>query len=112
MDSLTVDSIAKRHYKKDTRFLYDLYTLSYDNHESLEHISILSKTPSLMTYNVEHTGFDKDVQNNANDDKLNQVGKLKCDSNVKAEYQPYYKREILRVCEIQGYRIYYQEVSK
>lgn len=27
---------TKRHYKKDTRYLYDLYTLTYDNHECLE----------------------------------------------------------------------------
>lgn len=35
---------TRRHYKKDTRFLNDLYTLSYDNHESLEHIAVLDKT--------------------------------------------------------------------
>lgn len=27
---------VKRHYKKDTTFVNDLYTLTYDNHESLE----------------------------------------------------------------------------
>lgn len=26
----------KRHYKKDTCYLLDLYTLTFDNHESLE----------------------------------------------------------------------------
>lgn len=104
MDSLTtIDVASKRHYKKDTRFVYDLYTLSYDNHESLEHISILSKTPSLMDYNVGPNNSSDTCNNNSNnqtdlnDDKLNQIGKLKNDSSAKVEYQPYYKREILRV---------------
>jgi hypothetical protein len=26
----------RRHYKKDSRYVNDLYTLTYDNHESLE----------------------------------------------------------------------------
>lgn len=29
----------KRHYKKDSRFVMDLYTLTYDNHESLDSLT-------------------------------------------------------------------------
>jgi hypothetical protein len=36
MDSLTSLKSIKRHYKKDSRYVNDLYTLTYDNHESLE----------------------------------------------------------------------------
>lgn len=36
MDSLTSLKSIKRHYKKDTRYVNDLYTLTYDNHESVE----------------------------------------------------------------------------
>lgn len=31
----------QRHYKKDTRFLLDLYTITYDNHESVDNICCL-----------------------------------------------------------------------
>lgn len=36
MDSLSSLKSIKRHYKKDSRYVNDLYTLTYDNHESLE----------------------------------------------------------------------------
>lgn len=36
MDSLASLKSIKRHYKKDSRYVNDLYTLTYDNHESLE----------------------------------------------------------------------------
>ncbi len=32
----------RRHYKKDTRFLLDLYHLTYDDHESLDTLDDLS----------------------------------------------------------------------
>lgn len=35
MDSLSSLMSIKRHYKKDSRYVNDLYTLTYDNHESL-----------------------------------------------------------------------------
>ncbi|KAK7571877.1 hypothetical protein V9T40_014349 [Parthenolecanium corni] len=35
--------LAKRHYKKDSRFVLDLYTLTYDSHESLDSLGDLSK---------------------------------------------------------------------
>lgn len=35
MDSLSSLMSLKRHYKKDSRYVNDLYTLTYDNHESL-----------------------------------------------------------------------------
>lgn len=36
MESLSSLKSVKRHYKKDSRYVNDLYTLTYDNHESLE----------------------------------------------------------------------------
>lgn len=35
LDSLSSLMSIKRHYKKDSRYVNDLYTLTYDNHESL-----------------------------------------------------------------------------
>lgn len=35
MDSLSSLMSIRRHYKKDSAYLNDLYTLTYDNHESL-----------------------------------------------------------------------------
>lgn len=35
MDSLSSLMSIKRHYKKDSRYVNDLYTLTYDNQESL-----------------------------------------------------------------------------
>lgn len=32
----------KRHYKKDSRFVNDLYTLTYDEHESLDSVRLFS----------------------------------------------------------------------
>lgn len=32
----------KRHYKKDSRFVNDLYTLTYDDHESLDSVRLFS----------------------------------------------------------------------
>lgn len=36
MESLSSLKSIRRHYKKDSRYVNDLYTLTYDNHESLE----------------------------------------------------------------------------
>lgn len=35
MDSMSSLMSIKRHYKKDSRYVNDLYTLTYDNQESL-----------------------------------------------------------------------------
>lgn len=51
MDSLPSLSDLKRHYKKDSRFVNDLYTLTYDNHESLDSVELFAV-------------FDKDVSEN------------------------------------------------
>lgn len=32
----------RRHYKKDSRFVNDLYTLTYDDHESLDTVRLFS----------------------------------------------------------------------
>ncbi|CRL01364.1 CLUMA_CG014288, isoform A [Clunio marinus] len=57
MDSLSSLKTIKRHYKKDSRFVNDLYTLTYDNHESLEDtvelISSLYFRTDISDYEVE-----------------------------------------------------------
>ena len=35
----------KRHYKKDSRFLYDLYTLTFDENETLDEIGQVCRQP-------------------------------------------------------------------
>lgn len=35
LESMSSLMSLKRHYKKDSRYVNDLYTLTYDNHESL-----------------------------------------------------------------------------
>lgn len=44
MDSLSSlpYTFDKRHYKKDSRFVNDLYTLTYDDHESLDSVRLFS----------------------------------------------------------------------
>lgn len=39
----------RRHYKKDSRFVLDLYTLTYDSHESLDSLGDLSKVSRYHT---------------------------------------------------------------
>jgi hypothetical protein len=34
--------LDKRHYKKDSRFVLDLYTLTYDSHESVDSLGDLN----------------------------------------------------------------------
>lgn len=38
MASMPYFNTEQRHYKKDTRFLLDLYTITYDNHESVDNV--------------------------------------------------------------------------
>lgn len=43
MNSLSsLSGFPKRHYKKDSRFVNDLYTLTYDDHESLDTVQLFS----------------------------------------------------------------------
>lgn len=43
MNSLpNLSGFPRRHYKKDSRFVNDLYTLTYDDHESLDTVELLS----------------------------------------------------------------------
>lgn len=43
MNSLaSLSGLPKRHYKKDSRFVNDLYTLTYDDHESLDTVQLFS----------------------------------------------------------------------
>ncbi|XP_050670023.1 schwannomin-interacting protein 1 isoform X4 [Leptidea sinapis] len=43
MTSLPYFNPEQRHYKKDTRFLLDLYTITYDNHESVDNVCCLKR---------------------------------------------------------------------
>jgi hypothetical protein len=36
MESLTARNTVRRQYKKDTLYVLDLYTLTYDSHETLD----------------------------------------------------------------------------
>lgn len=40
----------KRHYKKDTKFLLDLYTLTFDNHETLQSLDELVSITSFKKF--------------------------------------------------------------
>lgn len=42
MESLSSLKTIKRHYKKDSRFVNDLYTLTYDDDESLDTVQLIS----------------------------------------------------------------------
>lgn len=43
MNSLpSLSGFPRRHYKKDSRFVNDLYTLTYDDHESLDTVQLFS----------------------------------------------------------------------
>lgn len=42
LDSMSSLMSIKRHYKKDSRYVNDLYTLTYDNWESLNSISLIT----------------------------------------------------------------------
>lgn len=43
MDSFpSFANLPKRHYKKDSRFVNDLYTLTYDDHESVDTVELIS----------------------------------------------------------------------
>ncbi|KAG8231359.1 hypothetical protein J437_LFUL006928 [Ladona fulva] len=41
-----------RHYKKDTRFLLDLYTLTYDSNESLETVAAVFDFGTPKSYSI------------------------------------------------------------
>lgn len=40
----------RRHYKKDSRFVLDLYTLTYDSHESLDSIGDITEVCFTTVY--------------------------------------------------------------
>lgn len=40
----------RRHYKKDSRFVNDLYTLTYDEHESLDTVRLFSSFANQVSY--------------------------------------------------------------
>lgn len=50
MASMPYFNPEQRHYKKDTRFLLDLYTITYDNHESVDNICCLVSIFILLLY--------------------------------------------------------------
>lgn len=91
MDSLTFNGKGvKRHYKKDSRFVCDLYTITYDNHESLEHLSILNAVNSEAYHvNNNYRDYDNKIQKNINfneisdDNNGRSSNNNNCDENVK-----------------------------
>lgn len=44
-------SFDKRHYKKDSRFVNDLYTLTYDDHESLDSVRLFATFANQVSAN-------------------------------------------------------------
>lgn len=42
LNSIGGRGTLKRHYKKDSRYVNDLYTLTYDEHESLDTVKLFS----------------------------------------------------------------------
>lgn len=54
MESLKMHK--KRHYKKDSMYVFDLYTLTYDNHESLDNI-IEYVSFYVFVFNMTHSIF-------------------------------------------------------
>lgn len=43
----------RRHYKKDSRFVNDLYTLTYDEHESLDTVRLFSSFANQVSRHTE-----------------------------------------------------------
>jgi len=58
----------RRHYKKDSRYVNDLYTLTYDNHESLDTISLITSLHA--TINNEQLNGDDDDDDGDDDDDV------------------------------------------
>lgn len=49
--SLSSLPFDRRHYKKDSRFVNDLYTLTYDDHESLDSVRLFSTFANQVSVN-------------------------------------------------------------
>lgn len=58
--SLSSLPFDKRHYKKDSRFVNDLYTLTYDDHESLDSVRLFSTFANQVSVN--YSDFDRSIQ--------------------------------------------------
>jgi hypothetical protein len=60
MKSATPKNARRRQYKKDTLYVLDLYTLTYDSHETLgswgEYVS--STVRDILFSNLRHTSFE------------------------------------------------------
>lgn len=41
-ESLRYNAHTRRHYKKDSRFVFDLYTLCYDENESVDTVELFT----------------------------------------------------------------------
>ena len=78
MDSLTSLMSLKRHYKRDSKYVNELYTLTYDNHESLyltnDFISSLNNTINIQQVEEENVSFQQDVSSSG------QVGQKRSES--------------------------------
>lgn len=51
----------KRHYKKDSRFVNDLYTLTYDDHESLDSVRLFSSFANQVSLEAAHVRFRETI---------------------------------------------------
>jgi uncharacterized protein (UPF0305 family) len=68
LDSLSSLMSIRRHYKKDSRYVNDLYTLTYDNCESLNTISLISSIHNTINTdddNVSSIVYSNDIINGA-----------------------------------------------
>lgn len=54
--------LVKRHYKKDSRFVLDLYTLTYDSHESLDSLGDLSEVKWNILFYSRETLLEKKLK--------------------------------------------------
>lgn len=82
LDSMSSLMSIKRHYKKDSRYVNDLYTLTYDNCESLNTISLIS---SIHTFsNVDDDDNDDNEDNRVSFSVTSREGSQLCNllSNI------------------------------
>lgn len=58
LDSLSSLMSIRRHYKKDSRYVNDLYTLTYDNHESLYMTSDFVSLHNTINSNINNSSYN------------------------------------------------------
>ncbi|XP_026469843.1 schwannomin-interacting protein 1-like [Ctenocephalides felis] len=84
----------KRHYKKDSRFVMDLYTLTYDNHESLDSLTEVKMFEKLISQIKITASALGDVLSSRNNidfsirDQYSKINNLLSDSNSSYDFPP------------------------